>query len=128
MDLKTIKKLIRRSVDRQLSEAAARISSPPEDFFTFRVRFGRALKTAGAPADLVSEASKDIHEGPVFEAMWTAWSGIESETRGLCTKERIDAWPDLVEFYVREAVAAMSEIRSESLCSKALIEAVVKVF
>jgi hypothetical protein len=109
MTLNELRQMIRVSVKRQIAEAAKSSTSPPDTFTKFRNVFSTALKAAGAPEDLVDEASDTSYEGgPVFGAMWDAWSNIESEMRGIKNPvDRRDEWLGMVEYYVHDAVLDM---------------------
>jgi len=109
MTLNELRRMIRASVKRQIAEAAKAAASPPDSFMKFRNVFSAALTAAGAPEDHVDEASDTSYEGgPVFGAMWDAWSNIESEMRGIKDPvDRRDEWLSMVEYYVHDAVLDM---------------------
>jgi hypothetical protein len=91
-----------------LMEAAA---APPKSFSEFRKAFAMALEQAGAPDDLVDEAlDEDYEGGPIFGAIYEAWTNIEAEMSGIRDPaERHDTWLDMVEFYVHDAVLDMAD-------------------
>ena len=90
-----------------LTEAAA---APPKSFSEFRKAFAAALDQAGAPDDIIDEARDEDYEGgPVFGAIYEAWTNIEAEMRDVRDpEERQDTWLDMVEFYVHDAVLDMA--------------------
>lgn len=112
MDIQTLRRMIRQSLKMQLAEAKKSLVKPPKDFSEFRRQFANALKVAGAPEDLVFEAEDaDYEGGPVFGAMWDAWTNLEIELRslkGLPQKEAAEEWSLMCSDYVHDAVLDMA--------------------
>lgn len=108
MDIQTLRRMIRQSLKSQLAEAKKAQVRPPKNFAEFRQQFANALKVAKAPEDLVYEAEDaDYEGGPVFGAMWDAWTNLEIELRslkGLSQKEAAEEWSLMCADYVHDAV------------------------
>ena len=109
MDTKTLKRMIRHSVRKQLAEMAAAASSPPTDFASFRRLMARAMEAAGAPEDLVAELAEiDVEGGGVAQVAYDAWQNISSEIDGETDpRELRNIWQDISEYYVHDAVIDM---------------------
>jgi len=105
----SLKRLISRSVKKQINEAVKAAGKAPKSFDSFRRMFTNALAAAKAPADLVAEVGDLGYEGGgPFGVLWEAWTNIEVELQHIKDpKELEDTWHELIEYYVHDAVTDM---------------------
>lgn len=107
MNEESLRRLIREEVEQALDEADKAKKGPPKTFAEFRKQVGAALKKAKAPPALVDEVNDTGYEGGgVVSALWNAWSNIESELKD-AGPDAAKEWPDLVGYYVHDAVIDM---------------------
>lgn len=103
MNEENLRKLIREEVEQALDEAEKKSKEPPKTFADFRKQVGAALKKAKAPAALVDEVNDvDYEGGGVASSLYGAWENIRLEL-----KDDPAAWPELVGYYVHDAVIDM---------------------
>lgn len=119
MDLKELKRIIRASLKKKLSEIATSSRNPITDFTEFKREISHALESSGAPKNLVLEIQKNV-PGHAFDSLYEAWQGIQTELSYVPSSQRINVWNDAVEHYVRKAVLDMASVHmnpsGESAC------------
>lgn len=80
MNINTIRSIIRKTVRKQLKEAAEAAAGPPKTFKDFRVLVGSLMSDAGAPEELVEEINDvGLEGGGVAEVLWSTWNDFSSD-------------------------------------------------
>lgn len=104
MDTKELRSMIRSSLKRQIKEAKQKLTSP-KSLSDFRAAVANAMRTAGAPTDLVDEVGDVGYEGGgVFEAIWNTWQNIEAEIQYAKGPEKDQVYRDVAPGYVHDMV------------------------
>jgi hypothetical protein len=115
MDIDQIKRMIRNSVKRQITELSKLTLSPPKNFGAFRCTLSEALRHAGAPDEMSLALVESAGEGSgLFEVSWEAWKNIDAELKSTTSPvERQQVWSEAIEYYVHAAVIDLvAEYRS----------------
>jgi hypothetical protein len=111
MNVKQLRSIIRASINKQVSEYADALRSPPSSFSTFRHRLIDCLEAAEAPAGLIKEIRTfKKSDGAVFECIWNCWADIENEMKTAKTVvKKNDLWKEVIDFYLRTPLFSLLE-------------------
>ena len=109
MNLSQLRSIIRKSVNRQLKEAAQKLFAP-KNLSDFRQSLASALEQSGAPADLVDELSDVGYEGGgIFAAVFDAWQNISSEMQSETPAKQGEVYLEVAPGYIRDLIIDIVE-------------------